>query len=786
MSSPSPAPSSSAFLLAPPPLPPPTPFPSRPVPSRPCSPMSMRRLAQSPPLRPHGCRAAARRNYPGSFTSTSGVARFGSGGESVEDGDASLSARFTPQLIQHILPPPRGFEASSRQLSFEAVSSLSPRGSDFTVYPTDDVLLNPLSNSLQGGYANGPKDPDGFLELFKVISTLNRQSVPGDLSILDVDFKHDSGGMEAHDTRRDEEESTLTADASDTAVLEQSSGKEKIEMEADNTEKVKHGLKTKLIQALRTKHLQSVVNIFEQARSSPHHDLLDDKQIDRMFVFFLGKDILKCYQLLTYIVERCKEQGRIVRLDLYLRLIERISFVRVQDESRRHNHSRQNNLGGVDILALQNLADDLAWHIQEEYSQGKTMVYQYLLLPTLVLSLSKHRHPAMNQSAKPIMEHIMENQFPPLCWETFEGILTQATESWLGSHFLPYHSVLSWLVSNGHRPKPENVMNVLQAHYPFTDFEATREVLSTIQQLHPDVDSTPSAEEDYCVDLGTLEAISVAASKKDIDLCHLVWDLADLFGYSATESMFEDIIMSFAATGQSENMFSAIVDMSSQGFEPSQSLLKYVALKLSSSQKRLDHCYKMMNWYKNDHVRSIHSMNALLLGYGKIQDIDSAFIVYGDLEKFGIQPDANTFIFLLESLYIDTIQRFRKHDKEPLQCTTQDIDDVVGAAQVILDTMEESEITKSKSFIGEHIKLLCAIGLVEDAYSVLEEAISTGTPVPRPPLFMLMSNFASMGNYDTAHNVAQMSIAAGCGEDPTLAQRISNIRKRGEQPPRRV
>ena len=86
------------------------------------------------------------------------------------------------------------------------------------------------------------------------------------------------------------------------------------------------------------------------------------------------------------------------------------------------------------------------------------------------------------------------------------------------------------------------------------DIGATHEILSIIQRLHQgDIDST--VDKDFRVDLGTLEAISRASARLSVELGLLVWDLVEMFGDQPTESMFEDIIMSFAATKQDQNMF---------------------------------------------------------------------------------------------------------------------------------------------------------------------------------------------------------------------------------------
>jgi hypothetical protein len=133
-----------------------------------------------------------------------------------------------------------------------------------------------------------------------------------------------------------------------------------------------------------------------------------------------------------------------------------------------------------------------------------------------------------------------------------------------------------------------------------TDTDATHEILSIIQKLQLDIAVIESPPvDDYRIDLGMLEAISMASARKNVDLTLLVWDLVELFGYAPTAGMFEDVIMSFAATYQNENMFSALSDMERNGFVTSPGLLKFVGMKISRNDKRIRHSYNTITWRGN-------------------------------------------------------------------------------------------------------------------------------------------------------------------------------------------
>ena len=219
--------------------------------------------------------------------------------------------------------------------------------------------------------------------------------------------------------------------------------------------------------------------------------------------------------------------------------------------------------------------------------------------------------------------------------------------------------------------------------------------------------------------------------------------------------------------------------MDKYGFVPSQALLRYVAVKVSYNEKRLDHCQRTLTWRDNDYVRSTYGMNVLLIGYGLRQDINNSFFVFEDLPNWELQPDANTFTFLMESVYIDTKNRFPYKQGHPsLEYNPEDLDEVMGVANIIVDSMEEAGIKKTKKFFHEHIRLLCTIGKLEDARSVLDEAISLQVPVSMNTLFTLATRYADNKDFENAYAIGDLSEAAGCGILPRLASTINNIRRR--------
>ncbi|KAL7541638.1 hypothetical protein ACHAXR_011073 [Thalassiosira sp. AJA248-18] len=755
----------------------------------------IRRLIQTPAYRPGRRKSLMKRNTPSPYTSLFGSRRYDSGDavRSQLDGDAPSLAHFATSPGSSSLPHSRGFEIqgiSTRELSSDAIQATNGGGLHHffgtSALSSEDTMLSPFLNVVETRERVPAEDPVAFMELFKAISTLNPTPESTDISTLDVGEK---GEGETHDEEvklegETHNEEVKLDDVTGTATVVVDDKVE--ELQSKNIEEEKHRISCELGQVLRSKSNSHdlVMDVFDK-----HRELLDEEQLINVFYFISKKDLRSGYTVLKYLEARCKEQGRLASLDLYLKIVHGIRSVELD---YRVNHQKYNTKGDRRFMSpseLQTLVEDVTEHIQEEFSEGKKMVYQYILLPALVVNLSEHQDTTIKCCAKPIMEYILDSQFPILSPEIYDHMLGRTTHGRTGPDYIPHHRVLSWLVSNGYTPKRENVINVLQCYHPFRDLEATHDILTSILKLQSENDS-PSDAEDYRIDLGTLEAISMASARKNIELNLLVWDLVEQSGYNPTESMFEDVVMSFAATRQDNHMYAALVDMEKNGFAPSPALLRYVALQIANlkwtHQKRLDHSYKVLTWHENEHMRSTHTMNILIVGYGMRRDINSAFLVFEDCARFNIAPDASTFTFLMEALYIDTKDRFpHLVSKAKPQYNPEDRDDVVGAAQVILDAMAEAGVPKSKHFVHEHVRLLCVLGLVEEANLVLDEAITTGAPVHPGTLFVLATKLADTGDFEMAYAVAGTSVAAGCGKLPNLVSRINNIRNPRQRTERR-
>jgi hypothetical protein len=323
-------------------------------------------------------------------------------------------------------------DISTRQLSSETIRSLAAGGDGdlFQSAAREDVVINPF---LIGGRT---KESIAPLELLQAISTLQHRNNLGE----------NNGSTVIYDKNREDKP---IINHNYTAVTDEEFSDVQTKDDLNDIDMVRKRIRDELDTELRegrhfTERYKIIVNVFKEERSSAH-ELLDDQQLISMFHYLVNKDILLSYDVLKYYAARCKEKGRLVRLDMYQRVINQIRPVDfLYDPSKPESQARR-----IKLKQLKGLVMDITHHIQEEHSKGKKRVYQYILLPELVLALSENNNSDIKSLATPIMNYILESKFPVLNPELYEYILARGRRNEAVQDVFPYHKVLSELVASG-------------------------------------------------------------------------------------------------------------------------------------------------------------------------------------------------------------------------------------------------------------------------------------------------------------------------------------------------
>ena len=253
------------------------------------------------------------------------------------------------------------------------------------------------------------------------------------------------------------------------------------------------------------------------------------------------------------------------------------------------------------------------------------------------------------------------------------------------------------------------------------------------------------------------------------ELTLLVWDLAELFEIQPTECMFEDVVLSFGSTKSDKRSFNALLEMELSGYIPSSALLRQYAVKLSMNDRRLAHARHLLAYNHDGQYLSTSGINCLLLGYGMKKDLETAFELFENFDKYNIQADDNTYAFLMESLWLNVKDRVASNE-----FADTDVDDILAVIDTVVSSMQLAEVDGGKRFAYEHMRLLCVLKQVDEARALLEYAIENKVPVKIGSIAMIANGYVDRGDAESARDVANLSAAAGCGEPTFLLRQIEN------------
>eukprot|EP00804_Cyclotella_cryptica_P025484 CCRYP_011984-RA/>CCRYP_011984-RA protein AED:0.02 eAED:0.02 QI:296/1/1/1/1/1/2/1126/351 len=300
---------------------------------------------------------------------------------------------------------------ASRKFSYHAMRTLSPS-------PTNSMLSPFLAVDNKDRTKEKNIEVDiAFMGLLKAMSVL--KSSPADVHIdISVDAPENDVGTESMED--------LLTDA----------GYSEINLRSSEEEKTRKGEKKipdiyqQIQRAMSSKRVGDVVELFQKSTEVTYNKL-NDNMLGRVIHFLSHRDLPASFRALKYYVERSSNQGKIVKLDTYQRVVLGI------------HHSK---IRGHELVAL---VEEIYHHIRDSFSEGKTVIYQHILLPALVGQLATHRDQRVNGCAKSIVEYMIREDFPLLDPELYEAILNEASLNRVGDFFLPYHSLLTELVSRG-------------------------------------------------------------------------------------------------------------------------------------------------------------------------------------------------------------------------------------------------------------------------------------------------------------------------------------------------
>lgn len=353
-----------------------------------------------------------------------------------------------------------------------------------TVTSPSNAMLSPFVAEDRKVSIKGKHDievDEAFMKLLKAMSVL--KSSPAEPQMLNSRDAHDESQSSNVDKSKlvnqivNSEQKNIACKKEETSDSHENSN---AESRAAPKKKRNRSINQQVQEAMFSKRTNIVIDILNESMISSRG--LNDNMLTRTIHYLSYNHQRESFEGLKYLVQRCKDQGKLVSLDIYRRVIEGMG------------HS---NMKPYD---LRDLVNEIYLHIRESFSDMNTVIYQHVLLPTLVCQMAMYSDLRINQCAKPIVEYMIAEDFPFLDPELYELILKQATRHKVGHLYLPFHELLTELVSRGkihsvtstintstfkfylsniesfplgYKPQPSTVHSLLQNYYPYVHGEST-------------------------------------------------------------------------------------------------------------------------------------------------------------------------------------------------------------------------------------------------------------------------------------------------------------------------
>lgn len=172
----------------------------------------------------------------------------------------------------------------------------------------------------------------------------------------------------------------------------------------------------------------------------------------------------------------------------------------------------------------------------------------------------------------------------------------------------------------------------------------------------------------------------------------------------------------------------------------------------SFSARRVDNAHRLLTSQETEGTRiSVSSLNVIMSACAELGDVDRAFATWDDFNTYNIEPNADTYSFLLEALAVNMSPLEKQDDAHRMQ------DDAPGrldAASAILSLMEGNGVKKCQHCIGNYVQLLCNVGRLDAATEFLLDSVEKKELVGNRILCIVAKNNAKAGNFDIARLLA--------------------------------
>ena len=437
------------------------------------------------------------------------------------------------------------------------------------------------------------------------------------------------------------------------------------------------------------------------------------------------------------------------RLSLYKRIANSLSLLDPQIHNTRQMHI---------------MIDSLLNEIEEMDADSKRVLY-----PKLVVSLVSQRIATIGPYAEGLYESFVDQHGSDIKAGWLNRLLSMSRYNRQGD--IPYHDVMARLVQiPGGQLNAESVLPAIQNMFPFTNPNAICTALRAwLEDFYNKQESGKRKGEiiqlnsEDLIDLSTLESVSIGASQAgSSELILMVWDVLEACQYRPTETIYENTIMAFAnEKGSLRQAFAAMSSMKEDGFEISRPLLRSFSSVIRLNRPLIGRARRMliedhhneMARLENHCLLSLESINVVLSGYAERGDPRDAVEILELMAENDIDPNADSYSFVIEALGRDIKKRLKSNDQDYIERN-------ISIANTVLSMMEGKGMPPNTQVIRNYVELLCMGGEIDTASSIVEDYLRSDdlefrNIVNNITIYRVVSEHTALGNFERAKALAE-------------------------------
>lgn len=192
-----------------------------------------------------------------------------------------------------------------------------------------------------------------------------------------------------------------------------------------------------------------------------------------------------------------------------------------------------------------------------------------------------------------------------------------------------------------------------------------------------------------------------------------------------------------------------------------------MVVQCSENTSNLDFALEQLMQLRNEGKPvTTASLNAIMSGAAERGDVDRILSLLQVFDRNNIETDADTFSFGFESLG----KNLRR--QKTWNAGTQDhMDACLVAAESFLTMMEERDIEPTHHIIRDYVELLCIVGQVDTATTIVMEAAGVPGLLGSKTVYRVALANAKLRKFDVARQVA------ACENGEPMPFLISNIER---------